>query len=1081
MRARNVRFSAQRMKPKTRLYAFMDGVDVTKFCTPKLLEVNMLSGVFQVGEEVFSKGIDGFARARVASINHKEGPFNAPTETYSNNPYNNSAFPSGYSSSTTILNLDLYSMADMGQPKYHGCMAQGANITGRSSGATATITDKRLITDISADCQGTFWIPNFNINATHPKFETGTKVFTLVNDQENNQNFASTIAEEAYTASGTVESVQEQIISVRNARIEHKQEFKQEYIEKTTGLQITNSEVVKTEVEKDAIIGWYDPLAQSFLVDDSSGIFATSCDIFFQSKDDNNVPMVFQLRTMSNGVPTSYILPFSEIVVKPEQITTSGDGSVATNIKFKAPVFLEGNKEYVMALASNSTKYAVFVSRVGETDILTQSFISNQPYLGSLFKSQNASTWEPSQWEDLKFTLYRADFLESGSVDLYSPSLGVGNGQVPKLMPNSLNIISREVRVGLGTTVADTALLPGRKISQDASGTELASGVLLGVGGAASGTMSVSNTGIGYTPADGSRTVTGVNMVTIVGSGRGATASVYIKDGVVGTATITSGGSGYVVGDVVGFTTLGVNSVGRDARLTIVSIGQTSELVVGNVQGNFAVGAAKTIMLTNAAGNINELNAGYGGDVQASSVVTVSDGVHVKMDHKNHGMYFNDNLVEISDAMSDIRPSRLTSRILTTTVNNLQVEDGSIFENFEGVGIGTTNFGYLMVGDPGNDYEIMSYSSVESSGLIGISTRSMFGTSTQAFLPGIPVYKYELGGVNLARINRLHSLSDSDLSNSIKFDSYNLKIDMTGETGYTNRDGTGGYSALYFNSTKSTGGDFISATQNVPFETVTPMIHNVTIRGTNVTGELRTTTGQSMSGTEIPWVDNGFEPITLNSNNYMNTPRLIASQVNEDAKLTNVTGNKSAQLRLFLNTTTSKLSPMIDSQRCALICTSNRVNSEITDFATDNRVGRIDTDPSACQYISKEMQLENAATSLKILANIYSNAYSDVRAFYYISNDSGLEPIFTPFPGYGNLDKNTNQVINPKDNNGQTDSYNLPSNRYGFVPEDLTYKEVSWNIEDLPPYRVYRIKIVLTSTNQVYVPRMKDLRVMALA
>ena len=78
-------------------------------------------------------------------------------------------------------------------------------------------------------------------------------------------------------------------------------------------------------------------------------------------------------------------------------------------------------------------------------------------------------------------------------------------------------------------------------------------------------------------------------------------------------------------------------------------------------------------------------------------------------------MYFNDNLVEISDAMSDIRPSRLTSRILTTTVNNLQVEDGSIFENFEGVGIGTTNYGYLMVGDPGIEYEIMSYSSVESS------------------------------------------------------------------------------------------------------------------------------------------------------------------------------------------------------------------------------------------------------------------------------------------------------------------------------------------------------------------------------
>ena len=66
------------------------------------------------------------------------------------------------------------------------------------------------------------------------------------------------------------------------------------------------------------------------------------------------------------------------------------------------------------ALASNSTKYSVYISRIGETDLLTDTFISNQPYLGSLFKSQNASTWEPSQWEDLKFTLYRAEFETSG-------------------------------------------------------------------------------------------------------------------------------------------------------------------------------------------------------------------------------------------------------------------------------------------------------------------------------------------------------------------------------------------------------------------------------------------------------------------------------------------------------------------------------------------------------------------------------------------------------------------------------------------------------------------------------------------
>ena len=56
-------------------------------------------------------------------------------------------------------------------------------------------------------------------------------------------------------------------------------------------------------------------------------------------------------------------------------------------------------------MLSASAKYRVFISRIGENDLVTDEFVSNQPTLGSLFKSQNASSWEPSQWEDLKFTM----------------------------------------------------------------------------------------------------------------------------------------------------------------------------------------------------------------------------------------------------------------------------------------------------------------------------------------------------------------------------------------------------------------------------------------------------------------------------------------------------------------------------------------------------------------------------------------------------------------------------------------------------------------------------------------------------
>ena len=156
-----------------------------------------------------------------------------------------------------------------------------------------------------------------------------------------------------------------------------------------------------------------------------------------------DIPVVFQLRTMINGSPSARVLPFSEVVLDPDDIQTSADGSIATNIQFKAPVYVEGGTEYAICLASNSTKYSVYISRIGENDLLTDTFISNQPYLGSLFKSQNASTWEPSQWEDLKFTLYRADFLDTGSVEFYSPELTRGNAQIAKLTPDPIVSQSR--------------------------------------------------------------------------------------------------------------------------------------------------------------------------------------------------------------------------------------------------------------------------------------------------------------------------------------------------------------------------------------------------------------------------------------------------------------------------------------------------------------------------------------------------------------------------------------------------------------------------------------------------------------
>ena len=1084
MRSRNIQFVAKKVKPSTQLYAFFDGVNVTRYCVPKLLEVDMLSGVFQVGETVIgrsrptgllpldSRNTDARITFRVAQSNHKEGAYNSPSSVFSTNPYNAQTLPTTYSSTSTVLNIDTFSLSNQPEGGFSGWVESNMILVGQTSGAQATISNIRLISDITATLIGSFYVPNPN-SSNNPSFETGNKVFTLTNSAINDQNNATTIAEEGFISSGTIQTVQENIISVRNARIENKQEFEERATSKTTGTQVIATQSISSLSRTNVDIVWYDPLAQSFLVEDETGVFLTKCDVFFNAKDDIDIPVTFQLRTMQGGFPTQRVIPFSEVILYPSQINTSVDGSIPTTFTFKSPVYLEGGTEYCICLASLSTKYNVYVSRVGENDLITQTFISNQPYLGSLFKSQNASTWEASQWEDLKFTLYRAEFVPSGSVEFYSPELSEGNNEIATLMPNSLNLNSRKIRVGLGSTLQDVGLTLGNTILQQGTN---ASGNYVGNAGIATGTLNIINSGIGYTPSSGTFQFNGVPLTNITGSGKNAKANITITNGVAIAATVSESGFGYIVGDVLGIGTIGANSLGYNARLSVVSIANTTQLILDNVQGDFRVsGVGNTVQYINNSGITTTLNNSSGGNVQISDIDIISDGLHIVVNHKNHGMYFEQNYVTISNAQSDIIPSKLTVAYNSSSTSPISIDSLTNFGTFENVGVGTTNLGYVLIGD-----EIISYSSVSSGTLSGTISRSVDSTITKNYPVGTLVYKYELGGVSLRRINKTHNLENVTVSNPITFDSYNIKLDM-GSSGIGRSDGLS-YSKLYINQTKSAGGYSIKATENIPFELITPVVQNLTVQGTSINAEVRTVTGSSISGNEVSFNDAGFETISLNKTNYLSSPRIICSKVNETNKLSTLSlpGNKSMNLRIILDSVDTRVSPVLDTQRISAILTSNRVNSVISNYATDSRVNSISEDPTAFQYLSKEIVLENPTTSLKILVNAHVNLYSNIRAFYAISQTENFVPIYIPFPGYNNLNAK-GQIIDAAENDGLSDSYVPPSTGIGFLPSEIQYKEYTFTADELPSFKSYRIKIIMTSTNQVYVPRMKDLRVIALA
>jgi hypothetical protein len=108
------------------------------------------------------------------------------------------------------------------------------------------------------------------------------------------------------------------------------------------------------------------------------------------------------------------VIPFSEVVKRPSEVTTSTNATAATNFKFRSPVYLQNGVEYALVVISDSAKYKIWIAQAGEVDVNGSGLISEQPYAGVLFKSQNASTWTPDQNQDMKFNINRAVF-DTGS------------------------------------------------------------------------------------------------------------------------------------------------------------------------------------------------------------------------------------------------------------------------------------------------------------------------------------------------------------------------------------------------------------------------------------------------------------------------------------------------------------------------------------------------------------------------------------------------------------------------------------------------------------------------------------------
>jgi len=421
MRSRNILVQVKKLKANTKFYAFFDDVNVSTQCTPSSSITYTLPTATSVDFDITSNAGGGAADAgRV--INTITDKLNS--DNVGNMCLNVGDMILGGTSAATAVVVGKEYNPDTTIRKLHvmnikGTFQNGETITGSISGAIGTIsavpeTNKSLggdlVTNFRGDLNFIFNLPNNDAL----KFRTGTREFKLLDVSSANGQWTSS-AKTQFEASGVLQTRAQTINNVRNGHIIQE-------------IVAEDDKVTRTIERVAADTGWYDPLAQTFLVQSKGGAFLSKVDIFFASKD-SKYPVTLQIREVVNGYPGKVILPFSEVTLNPEQVNLSvntvtlTDGSeanypkydTATTFTFPSPIYVEDNTEYCIVLASDCSNYKVWISQMGDQIPDSSSTISEQPYAGVLFKSQNASTWTANQDQDLKFTLWRANF-ETNSV-----------------------------------------------------------------------------------------------------------------------------------------------------------------------------------------------------------------------------------------------------------------------------------------------------------------------------------------------------------------------------------------------------------------------------------------------------------------------------------------------------------------------------------------------------------------------------------------------------------------------------------------------------------------------------------------
>jgi len=244
------------------------------------------------------------------------------------------------------------------------------------------------------------------------------------------------------------------------------------------------------------------------------------------------------------------------------------------------------------------------------------------------------------------------------------------------------------------------------------------------------------------------------------------------------------------------------------------------------------------------------------------------------------------------------------------------------------------------------------------------------------------------------------------------------------------------------------GGTSVVSTQNVIFDEFTPQVSTVTPNSTSVSAQVSKCSAGSYGGDRgseaLSYALGTFQDVFLNEVNTGTQPSVIATADNKKDAGENPV--PSIEFALSISTTDSKVSPLIDLQRTSVLALENVIGSG-----------------EETQHITRPTTIDESSVGLKIIfaANRPTDAEFEVYAKTSVTDDGLVDADWVLVNLDGPVSSDTNRTV---------------FREYEYTLDDTSEFPIQANA-----FTAFQVKVVMKSSNSSRSPRIRDLRVIALA